>query len=893
MSTICALLVIDVVDSTQLVQRLGDSAAAEMWSAHDRVARDLLTHWRGREIDKTDGFLLLFANVNDAAEYAMAYHRALAAMSTPLTARAGLHCGSVILRENTADDVALGAKPIEVEGLAKSMAARVMVLARGGQTLLTVDARTALGDTQLRVQSHGHWLMKGIAEPMELFEAGTDEAPFLPPPDGAKGYRVARRGALWLPVRHIDNNLPEQLTSFVGRRLELAEATSALSRARLLTLLGTGGIGKTRMSLQLATGALGDFPDGVWFVELASLADARQVPQTVASTMRVKEEVASSAIETLIRHVKGRRLLIVLDNCEHLLDACATLARRLLQSSADLKLLVTSREPLHMEGEVVYPLPTLAVPAARTTITAASLQQNDAARLFCERAQAARPGFQMDARNAATVADICRRLDGIPLALELAAARVRVLPVATIAERLNDRFRLLTGGYRTALPRQQTLRALLDWSHDLLTSPERALLRRLAVFAGGWTPHAAEDVGTGIEVSSVDVLDHLGQLVDKSLVVADADGQRYRLLETVRAYAQEKLNESGEADAARTRHLKFFLGLAERAAPELWGAEQAAWVSRLDLELENLLAAHAWCDGDRERAANGLRLLYKLQLYWFPSGQIQLGYRLTLEALARPEAQAHNAARCGTLYAASQIAYFMRRFEDVQEHGLESLSIAREVGNKALAADILLMLGYAADELKQRDVALSQFEESIALARDLGDKARLSYAINALAGYYSSNAPETALPLFEESLEQARAVGDRDSVSVTLQNFARSLITLGRAENTRAVLLEALDIAKDIGSRRAIIYVLDCCVGLASLREEWSLSVRLLGASNAEYERLDLVRMPGDEAFLAPLIARAREKLGESPFADALDSGRERSYENASAEARAWLESKT
>ncbi len=313
-----------------------------------------------------------------------------------------------------------------------------------------------------------------------------------------------------------------------------------------MTVLGIGGLGKSRLSLQVAAEVLDDYPDGVWFVELAPVADARLVRQAVASVLGVKEEAGRPVLEALLKFVKDRRLLLLLDNCEHLAQACAELARQLLESGPHVKILASSREHLNIRGEKAYPLAPFAVPLPRQKLTREAIGQFAAVRLFVDRAIAAQPAFEVTDENAAAVAEICHRLDGIPLAIELAAARTRAMSVDQIAARLHDRFRLLGGGDRTALPRQQTLRALIDWSHDLLTAEERALFRRLAVFAGGFTLEAAEKVGAGGDLDERDVLDLLTRLVEKSLVALDAGGERYRLLETVRQYAYEHLERSGE-----------------------------------------------------------------------------------------------------------------------------------------------------------------------------------------------------------------------------------------------------------------------------------------------------------------------------------------------------------
>jgi predicted ATPase len=333
------------------------------------------------------------------------------------------------------------------------------------------------------------------------------------------------------------NNLPQQMTSFIGRERELAEIRRALGASRLVTLLGAGGLGKTRLSLQAAAEAMDDFPDGVWLEELAPVAEPRMVPQAIASVLGVKEESGHTILEAMASALRDRRLLVILDNCEHLLQACAETATALLHAVPQMKILTTSREPLHVAGETTYSVPALAVPVPTKGITAAMLAEFPAIRLFAERASAVQPDFRITDQSAPHVVDICHRLDGIPLAIELAAARVRALSVQSIAERLGDRFRLLTGGDRTALPRQQTLRALIDWSYDLLTPHERALFRRSAVFAGSFTLEAAEAVGAGGEIEASSVLDLLSRLVEKSLISLDLESARYRLLETVRQYA--------------------------------------------------------------------------------------------------------------------------------------------------------------------------------------------------------------------------------------------------------------------------------------------------------------------------------------------------------------------
>ncbi len=439
------------------------------------------------------------------------------------------------------------------------------------------------------------------------------------------------------------DNLPLQLTSFIGREREVAEVQRLLAETRLLTLTGSGGAGKTRLALQAAAGLLSEFEDGVWWVELASLTDPVLVPQAIGSALGLRDEAKRPLLDQLGDHLCGKRMLLVLDNCEHLITACATCVDVLLHAAPDLHILVTSREPLAIAGETTYRVPSLNVPDREHLPPLAELAQFEAVRLMVERGAVVLPGFAVTDVNGTAIADICQRLDGIPLAIELAAARIKTLPVEELRARLGDRLRVLTGGSRIALPRHRTLRATLDWSYGLLAEPERILLRRLAVFAGGWTLEAAEVVCGGDGLPEAGVLDHLAGLVDKSLVtleLPDAAG-RYRMLETVRQYATERLVESGETDRLRQTHAKFFLELAEEAEPKLFGPEQDAWFARLEAEHSNLRAALEWLDA-LEEAMQGLRLAGALWRFWEVRGHLAEGRSWLSEMLRRagPDAEA-------------------------------------------------------------------------------------------------------------------------------------------------------------------------------------------------------------------------------------------------------------
>jgi predicted ATPase len=423
------------------------------------------------------------------------------------------------------------------------------------------------------------------------------------------------------------NNLPTQLSSFVGREKELAEVRRLLKDTRLLTLTGAGGCGKTRLALAAADELVETFEDGVWLVDLAPLSDPSLVPQAIASAPGVREQPGRSLTETLSDYLASRKVLLVLDNCEHLIESCAELAEFLLRSCPGLWVLATSREALGIAGEVAWPVPSLSLPDLRRVPNIDSLSRYEAARLFIDRAEAIKPTFALTEQNAPSVARICYRLDGIPLAIELAAARTKVLSVEEISERLDDCFGLLTTGNRTALPRQRTLYATMVWSHELLSEQEQILFRRLSVFAGGFTLQAAEAVCAGDDLERNEVLDLLSHLVDKSLVIMreNSTGTRYRLLETVRQYGRERLKES--EDEVEQRHAGFFVGLAEEAEGELSGSDQARWLTLLQSEHDNLRAALSWSLGEKRNIELGVRLAAALWLFWFARGYLSEGRR--------------------------------------------------------------------------------------------------------------------------------------------------------------------------------------------------------------------------------------------------------------------------
>jgi len=855
--------------------RLWESEPERMRPAlarHDAIASAAVLRNRGTIVKMTgDGVHAAFDSPLDALISVLELQQELAASDGSggigLKVRCGLHSG--------ADERRRG----DFFGPAVNRAARIMSAAHGGQILLS--------------QAVAEGVCESLPAGVTLRDLGAVRLRDLSTPERVYQVLHPQLRAEFPALRSLEatpNNLAQQLNSFIGRERELDEVRALLAANRLVTLLGMGGLGKSRLSVQLAAEVMDDYPDGVWLVELAPLSDPQLVAQAVASVLGVKEDAGRPVLDALIKFVRDRQLLIVLDNCEHLVRACAEFAKQILQAGPRVKVLASSRDYLRVAGERAYQVPTLPAPDPGRSAALDVLSQVESVRLFVDRATASQPSFRLTARNAPAVADICFRLDGIPLALELAAARARAIPVDAIAARLGDRFRLLVSGDQTVLPRQQTLRALIDWSYDLLGDRERTLFQRLAVFAGGWTLEAAEAVGAGDDLKQHEVLDLLAQLVEKSLVIMDSDSTRYRMLDTVQHYAREKLDEAESATPARDEHLSFYLALAELARPELAGPEQGVWLGRLDLERENLLAAHAWSDDADYRVDSSLRLVFALRPYWIHRGMFALGHRLTLESLDRAGAERRDLLRCQALHIAGQLSNFMGRHEEALGYLNDSLSIATEIQNKARIAAVQQPLGIACLGLGDVARARSHLEEAVRLARELGNKRQLIAAINELAQLHRAEGdPAAAEPLYQTVVALARELGDRQSIAIGLLNLAMVSIERGSAGAPRKMLLEVLAIAEETGSMPAGQSALDVCAGLAALEGQWERAARFYGAAEAQIDRTRMRRDPADQAFLSPLIEKARIALDEAAFAAAQTSGRGLPHEGLLAEARGWL----
>jgi predicted ATPase/class 3 adenylate cyclase len=856
----------DIEGSTRLWEQEPERMRPAL-ARHDAIARAAVEGHRGVIVKMTgDGLHAAFEDPLDAVNATLQLQRSLVddAGELPLNVRCGLHAGVYERRDN------------DFFGTAVNRAARIMSTAHGGQMLLS-KAVAALVERRLpagvALRDLGAVRLRDFADPEQLFQ-------LLHP--GLRTDFPALRA-----LENTPHNLPHELSSFIGRARELAEAAALMAKNRLVTVLGMGGLGKTRLALQLAAGSLEAFPDGVWFVELAPLSDPRLVAQAVASSLNVKEEAGRPVLEALVKYVKDRALLLVLDNCEHLLQACAGLSKQLLSSAPNLHILTSSREALRIPGETTYLLPPLPVPNLRLPFEPLVLEQFEAAQLFIDRATAARPDFKVTAENATAIAAICHRLDGIPFALELAAARVATLSVENLADRLKDRFKLLKGGNQMGLPRQQTLRALIDWSYDLLSPAEQRLLRELSIFAGGWTLEAAEAV---CACEEEDVIDLLGRLVDKSLVVLDSQGGRYHLLETVKQYAQERLDESEAADEVRMRHLTHFMEVAEQARAGLIGQQHGEWFARLDRELENILAAHAWAQGAADRAQPALRMINAIKRYWIGRGVLDLGRRVTTETLAHGGAQQRNLHRCRGLFNAGQLLYLMGQHREARECLAECLGIARELDDPRLVAAALQPLGIALMGEGNLADARKHLEEALILARERGDRRELAAAFNAMGQLERLNrSPEVAEPLYRQVLELGRAVEDPETVAIGLLNLAMVSIERGDGEQARVSLREVLEIMKKTRSMPLAQSLLEVCAGLAVHEGNLARGADFFAAAEALAADTGLRRDVTDEAFLAPRIAQIRATLGDAALAKSAPAARPLTIEEVLGKAEGWV----
>src|SRR5918993_2246962 len=718
------------------------------------------------------------------------------------------------------------------------------------------------------------------------------------------------------------HNLPTPRTSFVGREREIVESKRELAMTRLLTLTGMGGSGKTRLALEVARDLVSAYQDGVWLVELTPLSEGKLVPQAVARTMRVREHPGRPLIDTLTEALHKKTTLLVLDNCEHLADSVAHLADTLLNSCSHLRVLTTSREPIEAEGEVVWRISSLSTPDTDRIPAAGELMRYDAVRLFVERTRLRLSAFEITSQNATAVAEVCRKLEGIPLAIELAAARMDVLTAEQIAQRLDRALGLLTGGPAEVL-RHRTLRATLDWSHELLSEPERKLFCRLSVFAGGWTLEAAEAVGAGDGIEERAVVELFLMLVDKSLVVSEAEegGFRYRMLEPVRQYAREKLEESGEAQATKRAHAEYFLALAEEAEPRLWESGDKEWFDRLETEHDNMRAALSWTL-EHEEAQLALRLGGALRLFWSARGYYGEGRRWLEQALS-VEGRTSAGARAKALDGVGWLASEQRDIDRAEAAAAEGLKLSEESGiGGAILADFKNLLGEAAwlrsdyeraaklfeeglmlhrearntrgvawsvcslantsSELGDYERSKELYEEGIALAREMGGALPLGDLLMALGYEYMLDGDhERATALNEEAAELYRKRGSRGNLKYTLYILGWAALLREDHERVKALLEENLVLCKEIGAKVIGSLSVEGLACSAVSRGEARRAARLYGVAATLREAVGYHRTPRERALGEPYLAAARSRLSEAEWEVAFAEGKNMGLEEA------------
>ena len=843
----------DIEGSTKKWEKQPD-AMREALAAHDRMLREVFEATSGY-VFKTigDAFCVAFDTAQSALAGALESQRALRAANWgelgELRVRMALHTGAAERRDG------------DYFGQALNRVARILATAHGGQVLVSLPTEELVRDhlppgAQLR--HLGEHRLRDLARPEHLYQL---VAPHL----------LSEFGSL-RSLESVANNLPVQISQFIGREREMAEVKRLLSSTRLLTLTGMGGTGKTRLSLQVAADVLDSFPDGVWLVEFATIDDEGLVLETVAAALELRQETERPLLTTLNQFLKDKSLLLILDNCEHVVASCARLAERLLRACPKLHILASSREPMSIAGETAWPVPPLSLPDHWRDITAGSdalerLGEFEAVRLFIERATLARPAFQVSNQNIHLVAQICWRLDGIALAIELAAARIRVLTLQQIVERLDDRFHLLTTGSRNAVPRQQTLRSLIDWSHDLLSEPERRVFRRLSVFARGRTLEAIEEVCSGDGVEPFEVIDLLTQLVDKSLVYVEKTpehGARYFMLESIWDYANEKLNEAGEAEAFRIRHLDHFLRFAEDAAPKIRGPEQKDWLEIVAQEGYNLRYALDAANNLSGQTAKGLRMMAASQRFVEVRGLFKEAGEIYLKLLAHPDAAPLDQIRASALAAAGRLAWVADDTENSSLFHEEALGIFRELNDAHGAARALADLGFIAFDESDAAQAQTLLDEASALSIAGDENPRLAAHIQHIRSVLAAAEGdfETAFTLDEQSLALLRGAGDTWLSIIVAWSVGLNAAVLGRHEIARQHLSECLKVGLDLGNKWGASYPLDAFAALAVAEKRYDLAARLFGASDAQRIQSGLVPRAADHPAIRAILTAATEFSG-------------------------------
>jgi predicted ATPase/class 3 adenylate cyclase len=837
---------------------------------HDALLRSVFQAHEGH-IFKTvgDAFCVAYAITGDAVTAAVETQRALSAAAWeetgPLRVRMAIHQGEAELRDN------------DYFGPTLNRVARILSVGHGGQTLLSHVAADNVRESlpsEISLRDLGERRLKDLRQPERIYQLVARDLPDNFPP---------LRSLEILP-----NNLPAQVTSFVGRDREMAELKRLFGTTRLLTLTGPGGTGKTRLSLQVAADVLDQFPHGVWLVELSTVADPELIPVAMINAIGIREEPDRAPLATLVDALRARKLLLVIDNCEHLIAGCAQVASALLRGCPQVKIIASSREALNVEGETIWGLQPLSLPdffRDQPQLDPEEIARLEAVQLFVERATAVRPDFRLTPENSELVARICWRLDGLPLAIELAAARVKLLPLSQVLDRLDDRFRLLTRGSRSALPRQQTLGALIDWSYDLLSEPERILLRRLSVFVAGRTLEMAEAVCPGGGLDRRDTFDLLCSLADKSLLVVEStpNGEtRYTMLESIWDYADEKLTQHGEGEEFRRRHLDYFVAFAEKAEPHLFGSDQKEWLDRLAVEHPNLNRALHTSLEKAETTELGLRLAGALTRYWEVRSYLTEGSEEFKQHLARADDSIPAAVRAKVELGIARLAWCQDRDEDAMRHYRTAQSLYESLGQKKEFALIESFLGYTERNEGNDAQARIYFEKSLAMGEELGFKRVVATALNGLGSVYAAEGDFVqARQLKVRAIELIKATGDRWILSFVKGSVGKTCFLAGDLKASRQYVTEALAITRDLGNNWSVPYAIEGIADICARENEAAKAVRLYGAAASHRAALALAFSPTEEISYAAAMELLHKAIPPEEFDEEWKKGQALGFQAA------------
>jgi predicted ATPase/class 3 adenylate cyclase len=836
----------DIEGSTRLLQDLGGSRFAEVVQEHHEVLRTAIRDSEGVDIGtEGDAFFAVFKTAPAAVAAAAKAQRDLATRSwpSPVRVRMGIHTG-----EGTRGGD-------NYVGLDVHIAARIASAAHGGQILIS-DATRALVQDELPESSIlrdlGEHRLKDLARPHKIFQLTIEGLPSEFPAIKSLGSRP--------------NNLPGQLTSFVGRSKELTQLTELLSAARCLSLTGPGGTGKTRLSLELAREASDEFVNGTFFVQLASLTEPSMVAPTIAATLHLPETrgEARSAQERLIEHLSGKEMLLVLDNFEQLVEG-APVVSELLTKSDGLKVVVTTRVPLHIQGEREYPVPPLVLPDPKDRPDAESVSQYESVALFIDRALSVKPDFHVTNENAPAIAEICARLDGLPLAIELAAARVRMLTPEALLARLGDRLKLLVGGAADIPQRQRTLRGAIEWSYELLNEEEQRLFRRFSVFVDGCRLEEAELVCGSADLG-IEVFDGISSLIDKSLVKTDESEPselRFLMLETIREYAQQKLEETDERPRIHSKHAEVYTQLAEAAAPQVFGPYRRSWLDRLEREHENLRAAHDWAVSDQD-AELAMRLVVALWRFWHMRGFLQEGRRWAEDSLALPGADRPTPLRARALQAAGGVAHWQHDVESQAAFYDEAIALWRELGDQRGLVDALYDRLFAYSYTGGTEAGIEPGEKVLALAEKIGDPiaiAKAKWFLSYTIAFGVGDLPRA------ESLAAESMKTFRDEEDAFLQLWGHQVagtmaLARKRVEEAEEHFREGLGLAAEAMDVTGILFQLDNLSAAARVRGDGERAIRLAAVASAlkASSGTDLVDSVKEQAGIASI---GREALTE------------------------------